>query len=93
MKTIGDRISNFDNCFEQTVKTFNTLFEEVPLTGYKENDIVTIGEITVNAVTRQILINNIAKEHCFVRRISSENDYIDLCNDSNDDSDELLYFT
>lgn len=94
MKTIGDRLNEFENAQEQTVKTFNTIFFEVPLTNYNDNDIVSIGEITSNATTRQILINNIAKEHCFVRRTTSENDYIDFDSNTIDDNDPdwLFYF-
>ena len=94
MRTIGDRLSAFDNSEEQTVRIFNELFDEVPLTGYNPHNIVVIGEITMNAVTRQILINNIAKEHCFVRRTTSENDYIDFDNNivGGDDDYEWMYY-
>ena len=94
MKTIGDRLSVFDNLSEQTVKAFNDLFKEVPLTIYKDTDIVVVGEITANATTRQILINNIAIEHSFVRRTASENDYIerDTTDNTVTDPDWLFYF-
>lgn len=95
MRTIGDRLSEFDNSLEQDVQTFNKLFNDCPLTGYNETDTVTIGDITANAVTRLILINNIAKEHCFERRTKSEDDYIDLCDNlitDDDDPDWLFYF-
>jgi len=93
LRTIGDRLSKFDNLEEQTVRTFNRLFDEVPLTGHKDTDIVSIGDLTANAVTRQLLINNIATEHCFVRRTASEDDYIDLGDNSIiDDPEWLLYF-
>lgn len=94
MTTVGSRINTFDNLEEQTVKTFNILFPEVKLTDCNETDIVSIGEITANAVTRLIKINNIAKEHCFIRRTTSENDYVDLCDNSIDDNDAdwLFYF-
>lgn len=87
MRTIGDRLTKFDNLEEQTVKTFNELFDEVPLTNNKDTDLVTIGEITVNSVTRELLINNIATEHCFVRRTTSENNYIDIDTSIINDSD------
>ncbi len=93
MKTIGDRLNLFDDLKEQNVKAFNELFPEVPLTNYRENDIVVIGEITANVVTRQLLINNIAIEHCFERRTKSEEDFIDIGDNSvNDDPDWLYYF-
>lgn len=86
MRAIGDRLNNFDNNETQTVGEFNKLFDDVPLVGYDNNDNVVIGEITANANTRLLLINNIATEHCFVRRSNSENDYNDSDNDnSNDD--------
>jgi hypothetical protein len=95
MRTIGDRLSKFDNADDQSVGTFNTLFDEVPLIGYNVNDQVMIGEITANATTRLLTINNIAIEHSFVRRTKSEEDYIDI-GDSNivdpNDPDWLFYF-
>lgn len=93
MRNIGDRLNIFDNADDQSVSRFNTLFPEVPLIGHNVNDQVTIGEITANATTREILINNIATEHSFVRRTSSENDYIGD-NAITDDSDPewLFYF-
>lgn len=92
MRTIGNRINVFDNFEEQTVKSFNQIFDEVPILGYNDSDLVVICEITKNAMTRTILINNIAKEHCFERRLTSENDYIDLDNSTNNDPDWLFYF-
>lgn len=93
MKSIGDRLANFDNLKEQTVKTFNETFREVPLTNYNDRDTVVIGNITANAVTRELLINNIATEHCFERRTSSEEDYIDIGDNTIDDSDpDWMYY-
>ncbi len=94
MKSIGDRLANFDDLAEQTVKTFNETFREVPLRNFDNNDTVVIGNITANAVTRELLINNIAIEHCFERRTASEEDYIDLGDNTIDDSDPewLFYF-
>lgn len=93
MKTIGDKLATFDNLLEPTVSAFNLLFD-VPLTGYKPTDLVVIGNITANVMTRELLINNIAIEHCFERRSASENDYIDIGDNSIDDSDPewLFYF-
>lgn len=93
MKTLGDKLNIFDNLKEQSVRTFNLLFD-IKLTGYKETDTVSIGEIASNTNTRQLLINNIAMEFSFVRRTTSENNYIDLGDNTIDDSDSdwLFYF-
>ena len=96
MRTIGTRINIFDNAQDQTVKTFNGLFTESQLTGYNDSDIVSICEITANATTRDLLINNIVKEHDFTRSLSSENDYIDIGDNNITDNDSdptwLFYF-
>jgi hypothetical protein len=95
MRTIGDRLSEFDNAEFQTVKTFNQIFDDVPLTGYEDSDTVTIGELTSSSTTRLLTINNVAKEHSFVRRTKSEEDYIDLSDNAitdDNDPDWLFYF-
>lgn len=95
MRTIGDRLNEFDNSENPTVKTFNSIFNDVPLTGFNDNDIVTIGELTSSSTTRLLTINNVAKEHSFVRRTKSEEDYIDLADNlitDDDDPDWLFYF-
>lgn len=91
MRTIGDRLNIFDNNQDQSVRTFNILFTEVPLTGFNETDIVSIGELTINATTRILLINNIVTEHSFVRRLSSENDYIDDLATDTDEPNCVFY--
>lgn len=88
MRTIGDRLAIFDNS-DSTIKTFNSIFDEVPLLGYNSTDIVLIGEITTNSTTRMITINNIASEHNFTRRSTNET-FIDNTNDT--DPDWLFYF-
>jgi hypothetical protein len=91
MRTLGDKLAKFDTT-TQTVLDFNYIFD-VPLKGYKHTDIVEICEITRNVYTRELLINNIAIEHCFERRTASENDYIDIGDNTiTDDSDGLWDF-
>jgi len=92
MRTIGDRLSVFDNTDDQSVGTFNTLFDEVPLIGYNVNDQVVIGEITANATTRLITVNNIAIEHSFTRRSTNEETYDIGDNLIDNDPDWLFYF-
>lgn len=75
MRTIGDRLSEFENT-ECTVDDFNKIFDDVPLLKFNKTDNVIIGHITKNATTRQLLINNIAIEHSFERRLISENEII-----------------
>jgi len=91
MKNLGDKINEFENLPVQNVRAFNSIFEN-PLTGYDYDDIVEIGDILSGTTTRQILINNIAKEHCFERRTRSENDYEISDDDTIDDDDWLYYF-
>jgi hypothetical protein len=91
MRTIGDRLAIFDNS-DPTVKTFNSIFDEVPLLGYNETDIVSVGEITMNATTRLITINNIAIEHSFTRRSTNEETYDLGDNVIDNDPDWLFYF-
>ena len=92
MRTLGDKLAKFDNS-DQTVLDFNYIFD-VPLKGYKLTDSVLIGGITKNTFTREILINNIAIEHCFERRTTSENDYEIAPSIITDDNDPewLFYF-
>jgi hypothetical protein len=75
MRTIGDRLAELDKT-ESTVADFNRIFDDVPLTRFKDTDTVLVGEITKNATTRQLLINNVAIEHSFERRLTSENEII-----------------
>lgn len=90
MKTIGERINLFENGNSNTVKDFNDLFNEVPLTGFGDSDIVSIGDITKNTTTRLLLINDKAIEHSFVRRTQSENSNNLIDDDT--DPDWLFYF-
>lgn len=92
MRTLGDKLAQFDNT-DQTVIDFNYIFD-VPLKGYSPTDLVVIGDITKNTYTREILINNIAIEHCFERRTTSENDYeiAPSIIDDDNDPDWLFYF-
>jgi hypothetical protein len=91
MRTLGDKLAKFDTT-DQTVLDFNYIFD-TPLKGYKHTDSVEILGITKNTTTREILINNIAIEHCFERRTTSENDYIDLGDNTiTDDSDGMWDF-
>lgn len=87
MKTIGDKLIEFDNT-EGTVKDFNKIFNDTPLRGFSDYDIVIVGEITKNATTRILLINDRAIDHSFERRLNSEDkNIIDINNDSSIDDD------
>lgn len=92
MKTIGQRINEFDNMAIQNVRTFNQVFPDVPLTGFNDNDTVTIGDITLNATTRNVTINNTTIEHSFTRRTTSENNYLDYAIDVDDNDDDWLFY-
>lgn len=93
MKAIGVRLNEFENATEQNVKTFNSIFTEVPLLFCTNTDIIVIGEITANSTTRELLINNVAIEHSFLRRTNSENDYNDYSIATDPiDPDWLWYF-
>jgi hypothetical protein len=85
LRTIGDRLANFDNLEIGSVREFNTIFDDVKILGYNDFDLVVIGEITKNAFTRQLFINNVEIEHNFQRRSTNEETII--FNDGNTISD------
>ena len=84
MKNIGDRINEFENGLTQNVKSFNIIFREVPIVGFKDTDEVSIGDITKGSCIRLLSVAESNIEHDFQRKlaseISEEQDTIELTN-------------
>ena len=73
MKTIGDRISAFENSDIQTISTFNRIFPDCQLTEFDKWCSIEIGEITKNETTRLLTIaGNIKIEWDLTQKLKSE---------------------
>lgn len=74
--SIGQKILEFENALEQTVKTFNELFVECKIPSYIEkedkkllvltSDEVEIGEIIGPDLVRKVYVNGVEVRHIFV---------------------------
>lgn len=87
MKSIGQRINEFDNL--TNVEEFNILFKEVPIVGFNDSDEVEIGEITQNHYTRILTIGNKQIEHSFKVTLNSEKEDEIISDLNNVDNDSL----
>ncbi len=77
MKTIGERIKTFDNLEVQTVRTFNELFSEVPITYENQDAEITINDCFDKATRRYISFpKGEFRVHDFLRTLSSELEYL-----------------
>lgn len=87
MRAIGDRINQFDNASNTTVKEFNKLFKESPLKDYDENLEVEILDLK-HALCYNVKVGNVITEHYFERRKLDESNLPDDFN-PNDNIDKL----
>lgn len=87
MRAIGDRVNQFDNASNTTVKEFNKLFKESPLNGYDENLEVEILDLK-HALCYNVKVGNVITEHYFERRKLDESNLPDDFN-PNDNIDKL----
>lgn len=74
MKNIGDRINEFENKLTQNVRSFNMIFTEVPIKGFKDTDEVKVCEITKSTCIRKLQVAEFDLEHDFQRKLASENE-------------------
>lgn len=65
MKTIGERIIQFDNSADSTLKTFNEIFTKCPITGFHDGAEVIIGEPHTATTTRIVTVDGLDIIHEF----------------------------
>ena len=68
MKTLIDKINEFERG-DETVKSFNEIFSKAPLTEFKGNQIVTIGEPCSPETGRMLTVGNVTFRYDFKQRI------------------------
>ena len=65
--TLIDKINRFESSADNSVKAFNALFTDTPLTDLAEHLEVEIGELADTDTTRFLTVGNLTIKHNFVQ--------------------------